>query len=118
VTYTNEAGVTGRSTGAISVNGLTTRRVVPMPLQAGDKGVQKIESVIVGGTVATTGTFNVIVARRLDEFDIRVANAMDAHAWDATGAPEVFTDSALWPVVQPDSTTGGAMTLSTTVING
>ncbi len=118
VTYTNEAGTTGRSTGAISVNGLITRRVVAMPLQAGDKGVQKIESVIVGGTVATSGTFNVILARRLAEFDIRVANALDQQAWDGTGAPQVWADSALWHVVQPDGTTGGAMTVNTTIING
>jgi hypothetical protein len=119
VTYTNQAGVTGRTTGATaSLSGLTNRRVVAMPLQAGDTGVQKIESVTVGGTVATTGSFNVVLARRIDEFDIRIANALDAHGWDVTAGPPMFTDQCLWLVVQPDSTSSGTQTLGVTIING
>lgn len=119
VSYTNEAGVTGRSTGAsISLSGFTTRRVLSLPLQAGDKGVQRIDSVTVGGTVATTGTFNVVVARNLANFDIRVANALDSQAWDMLGGPVVFADSALWLVVQPDSTAAGVPALSYQIING
>ncbi len=119
VNYTNQAGVTGRSTGAsVSLSGLTNRRVVSMPLQAGDSGVQKIESVTVGGTVATAGSFNVILARRLDEFDIRIPNALDAHGWDVTAGPPMFTDQCLWQVVQADSTSSGTSTLGITIING
>lgn len=45
-------------------------------LQAGDTGIQKIESVIVtnGGTAMTAGNFNVLVLRRLGQARIRVAN--------------------------------------------
>lgn len=119
VNYTNEAAVAGRTTGATaSLSGFTTRRVVAMPLQAGDKGPSKIESVTVGGVVATTGTVNVIIARRLAEFDIRVANAVDAQAWDLIGGPVIFTDSALWLVVQPDSTASGIPSLGLDIING
>lgn len=119
VTYTNEAGVTGRTTGAsASLASFPTRRLVQMPLQAGDKGVQKIESVIVGGVVATTGTVNVIVARRLADFDIRIANGLDAQGWDLIGSPIVWTDSCLMLVVTPDSTSSGLPTLSLDIING
>jgi hypothetical protein len=119
VTYTNEAGVAGRSTGAsVSLSGFTNKRLLLMPLQAGDKGVQKIESIIVGGTVATTGSVNVVVARRLAEFDIRIANAADLQAWDAIGSPEVFADSALFLAVQPDSTATGVPSLGLDIING
>jgi hypothetical protein len=119
VAYTNESGTTGRSTGASSsLSGFATRRVVPMPLQSGDKGVQRIDSLTVGGTVATTGTVNVIVARRLGEFDVRVANGLDSQAWDLLGAPEVFADSAFWLVGMPDSTVSGVPTLGFTILNG
>lgn len=119
VGYTNEAGTTGRTTGAsASLSGFTTPRVIRMPLQAGDKGVQKIESVTVGGTVATAGAFNVILARRLAEFDIRVVNALDSQAWDLLGAPQVFDSSCLWAVAQADSTSSGLPTLAMTIING
>jgi hypothetical protein len=119
VAYTKEDGTTGRTTGAsASLSGFTNKRIVMLPLQAGDKGVQKIESVTVGGTVATTGTFNVVVARRLAEFDVRVVNGADLQAWDALGAPQVFDTSCFWPVIIPDATSTGFVTLGFSVING
>ena len=119
VTYTNEAGVAGRSTGAsVSLSGLTSRRVVAMPLQAGDKGVRQIDSVVVGGTVAGTGSFNVIVARRLASFDVRLPNGQDVQPWDAIGAPRLYADSVLWAVIQADSTASGNLSLGLDVING
>lgn len=119
VTYTNEAGTGSRSTGATnSLSGVTTPRLIRMPLQAGDKGVQKIDSVTVGGTVATTGAFNVLLLRRLAEFDIRVANAADSQAWDMTGATQVFDTSCLMVASQADGTSSGVPVLNLTVLNG
>lgn len=119
VTYTNEAGVAGRTTGAsISLSGLLTRRIIAMPLQAGDKGIQKVESVIVGGIVASAGSFNVVVARRLASFDVRLPNGQDIQPWDAIGAPRINTDAALWAVIQADSTASGNLSLGLDVING
>jgi hypothetical protein len=119
VTYTNESGVAARTTGAsVSLASMTTRRLVPMPLQAGDSGVQKIESVTVGGTVAATGTANVVVARRLWSNRARVANDGGLDAFDATGLPVVFADSALWLVCEADSTSSGVPEVVATIVNG
>ena len=119
VGYTNQAGTTGRSTGATAtLSGYTNKRIIIMPLQSGDQGVQSIQSVTVGGTVATTGTFNVIVARRLAQFDIRVANAADIQSWDVLGGPQIFATSALWPVLIADSTSTGTPSLDLACING
>lgn len=119
VTYTNESGVAGRSTGAsASLASLTTRRLVPMPLQAGDSGVQKIESVVVGGTAAATGNLNVVVARRLWSNRVQIANGGGLDAFDAVGLPVVFADSAFWLVVEADSTGSGVPEVVATVING
>ena len=118
VGYTNELGVTGRSTGATgSLSGLATRRVIRMPLQAGDKAPQRIDSVTVGGTVATAGSFNAVLARRLDDFDVRLANAKDTHTWEMTDAPEVFADMAAWAVLEPDSTSSGVFTMNLGIWN-
>lgn len=117
--YTKEDGATGRTTGAsASLSGFATRRVIVMPLQAGDKGVQKIDSITIGGTAAATGSVNVVLARRLAQFDVRVANGSDPQAWDMIGAPEVFAASALWLVVQPDSTASGVPSLDVDIISG
>jgi hypothetical protein len=119
VGYTNSAGTTARSTIVTgSLSGYTTRRIEILALQAGDQGVQKIDSLTVGGTVATTGTVNVMLVRRLAEFDVRIANGLDSQAWDLIGAPVVFTDSCLFVAAQPDSTSSGVFTLGLDIING
>lgn len=120
VGYTNHGGTTGRSTGATaSLSGYVTRRLIQLPLQAGDFGVGAVTSVTVGGTVATTGSVNVIVARPLiDGMRAPVANYTDMWGWDKTGLVPIFATSALWPVMAPDSTASGVPEMLITVVNG
>ena len=116
VTYTNQAGVTGRTTGVIATGvAPIIGRMLQLPLQAGDTGVQKIESVT--STVSTVGTFNVLVLRRLWSARVRVANDGDTHDFLKTGMPEIFANSALMPIVQPDSTGTGIFELVAEVVN-
>lgn len=120
VGYTNSAGTASRSTGATaSLSGYITGRLIQMPLQAGDVGVQKIDSVTIGGTVATAGTVNVILARPLWEGGrVPVVGAGDVHGPDKTGLPVLYATSALWPIIAADSTSSGVPDLLLTVING
>lgn len=119
VGYTNQDGTAGRSTVVTAtLSGYITRRIEILQLQAGDKGVQKIDSLTVGGTVATTGSVNVLLVRRLADVDIRVANAADFQAWDMVGAPQVFEDSCVFHAAIVDSTASGIFTLGLDVING
>jgi hypothetical protein len=118
IRYTNEIGTTNKTTGAqVLSSAFAIGRILPLALAAGDKGVQKIDSVIIGGT-AGTGAVNVIIARKLAEFDIRVANGADIQGWDTMGGPVVFDTSALWLVPIPDSTSTGTHTISATVLSG
>ena len=117
VTYTNQAGVTGRSTGAIATGvAPIVGRMLQLPLQAGDTGVQKIESVV--STVSTVGTFNVLVLRRLWSGRIIAANFGDVHDFLKTGMPIVFADSALMVLSQPDATTTGVFEVVAEIVNG
>lgn len=119
VGYANEAGTGGRTTGATSaLTSFTTRRLVPLPLQAGDKGVSKIESVTIGGSAAASGNCNIVVARRLWSNRIKLANDGGLDGFDAVGLPEIFADSALWLVVEADSTSSGVPEIVATVVNG
>jgi hypothetical protein len=64
ITYTNQAGSVGSSTGSINAPFTPGAGAMwQMPLAAGDCGVQKIESVVCA--TATAGTFNVLVVRPL-----------------------------------------------------
>jgi len=124
VSYTNQAGTSSRSTvilPATAAAGLTLGRMYQLALQAGDSGVQRIDSVTVtnGGTAMTAGAFNVLVVRPLyTGARVMAGNAGDVHSWDRIGFPRIFDTSCLFPIVASDSTTGGLPDLLITVVNG
>lgn len=117
VTYTNEAGTAGQSTGAIGIGAApTVGSMWQLPLQAGDKGVSLVENV--QGTVATAGTFNVHVMRPLGAVRIPVANAVVVFDFLALGMPKLFEDSALFIALNADSTSSGFPDCDMTIVNG
>lgn len=117
VTYANQAGTGARSTGTIALGvAPTLGRMTRLPLQAGDTGVSKIESVV--SSVATAGTFNVHVMRRLWTGRVAIANDCDVHDLLRVGLVELFADSALRVVVTPDSTATGIPELQIEIANG
>lgn len=117
VTYTNEFGSTGRTTGSVATGvGPPIGRMINLPLQRGDAGVQKIESVVC--SVATAGTFNLLVMRRLWQGRVRSANDGDSHDFLKTGMPEVFANSALFLQVDPDSAATGIPEVQLDIVNG
>lgn len=99
VTYTNEAGTTGRTTGATAATGaLVAPGCFQLPLQTGDNGVQKIESVV--ETTASAGTFNVMVLRPLALLTARgfTAGAIITQPQDFAllGMPQLYSDTAIF----------------------
>jgi len=117
VTYTNQDGTTGRTTGTVATGiAPTLGRMIQLPLQAGDSGVQKIESVV--ATVSTVGTFNVLVLRPLWSGRVKVANDGDVHDLAKTGMPVLFADSAITAAVAADSTATGIPELELVIANG
>lgn len=112
VTYTNAAGTAGRTSiisAAQAAAALTQGKMFQMSLQAGDSGVQKIESVIAtnGGTAMTAGNFNVLILRPLGQARIGVANTSVIQNMLDTGLPIIYGTSALMVTVQADSTSTG-----------
>jgi hypothetical protein len=123
VTYTNSAGTTGRTSiisAAQAAAALTLGKMFQLALQAGDSGVQKIESVIAtnGGTAMTAGNFNVLILRPLWYSRVRIANDADIHDMLRTGLPIVYQDSAFILVVTADSTSTGLPDVVIEIANG
>jgi hypothetical protein len=117
VTYTNDADVPGRTTGPIAVaTAATLGRMWQLPLQAGDKGIKMIESVT--GTVASAGTFNVHIMRRLWTGRVMSIAGGDNHDLLKTGLIEVYSDMALFLMSIPDSTASGIPEMTVEVVNG
>ncbi len=117
VTYTSDTGATGHTTGTVATAvAPTVGRMIQLPLAAGDNGVSKIESVV--ATIATVGTFNVLVLRPLWTGRVTAANWGDTHGPDRCGMPQVFADSALFVSVETDSVSSGIPEILFSVGNG
>jgi len=95
VTYTNEAGTAGRTTGTQTIGTPSLiGQMFQLPLQAGDTGIQKIESVT--STTASAGTFNIIVARPLAMWaSWNSLNEYGRVPMDVAGMTPIFGDSCL-----------------------
>jgi hypothetical protein len=115
--YTRGDGTTSRSTGAQGIGAAPTLgRCWQLGLQAGDSGVQKIDNV--AGSVATVGTFNVLLLRPLVSGRVAIANDGDTFDWMKTGRPFIADNAALIMLVAPDSTSTGVPDVSLQIKNG
>jgi len=116
VTYTNQDGTTGKTTGTVATGiAPILGRCIQLPLAAGDSGLQKIESVV--ATVSSAGTFNLMVLRPLWSGRIMLANGGDVHDLLRTGMVQIFDTSALYPLVTADSTATGIPEMAIEVAN-
>jgi len=94
VTYTDQDGNTGHTTGAQTVSMPSTNGTQMLPLQAGDVGVQKIESVVTGA--AGLGcTWNVVVVRPLWMGVVRYGNDTRSIGLEEVGFPWVRPNACL-----------------------
>ena len=117
VTYTDQGGTSRNATATATLSGFVANRWLEIPLVPGSTGVQKIESVTVGGTVATAGAINVILVRQLWGSRVNIALGADLHGLDKTGMPQVFPTSALVTTFSPDSTSSGTPELFLEIAN-
>lgn len=116
LTYLDQDGA-AEATGVVASGAaLIVGRGLLMPLAAGDGGIQRLDNITC--TVASAGTFNVSILRLLGEARGNVANWSEVQDWFATGGPEVFADSALYPLVIPDSTASGLSSITVDIANG
>lgn len=66
--YTNQAGTAGRTTVATAFGGSAlnnAQRMINLPLQAGDTGVQSVQTVTLAASTLTAGDFGVTIVRPL-----------------------------------------------------
>ncbi len=104
INYLDQDGGAG-DTGVVATLALPIGRMYQLPLAAGDSGIQRIDRV--RGSVATVGTFNVMILRPLWSGRVYVANSGDVHDLLRTGLPKIFDTSALYMILSADSTAVG-----------
>ena len=109
INYLDQDGNAG-DTGVVATGAaLILGRMMRIPLASGNSGVSQITQV--RGTVATAGTFNVHVMRKLWEGRVNVANGGDRHGIYRTGMPQVYDTSALRVIITSDTTGSGLPTV-------
>jgi hypothetical protein len=94
--YTNQAGTAARAGAEITFPAVATNVgwARKMPLQAGDKGVQAVSTITVGTASASTGKFNLFLARPLAYVPIATANV--ATRLELTQLPRVYDGSSVF----------------------
>jgi hypothetical protein len=122
ITYTNQDGVAGQSTGPVlaTIAAPTLYRAAQIPLAPGDTGIQKIESVT--STGPTAGTFNLLIVRPLWTGNVKQNGDYGAnciHGPDKIGLRIVYDTSALFTMVSHDAGSNtGNLSLALSIVEG
>lgn len=106
--YTNSAGTAGRTTLAQSIGNTGLRevyRLIPLPLQVGDTGVQSIQSATLAATTGTAGDFGLVLCKRLATLHGGVVQVV--HDFARLGIPKIDAGAAIMVALMASSTTSG-----------
>lgn len=115
---TSAGGAAQTTLATASLSGYPTKRMIPMNMANGT-GVQRINSFIVGGTAAATGSINVVVLRKLATIPLMTANmASQPQDFFALGGQVVFADSCLCMMSLATGTSLGTIVGDCQIING
>lgn len=85
VSYTNQAGTSGRTSQPILVSGGAQQRdidsFVVIPLQDGDTGVQSVQSITLAASTLTAGNFGITLFKPLAFMPMDTAAQVDRGSW-------------------------------------
>lgn len=119
VQYTNSAGVSGRNTVAENIiASMPAHRLQPLRLQAGDLGVQSIQSVTLSATTSAAGNFGVVVAVPVFEIAVPLSNVPVVYDYAQLSLPALTTGACLMPVHMGTTTTTGNIIGSLDIVEG
>jgi hypothetical protein len=110
MTYTNDRGVGSRTATISSFPATALQGVfVPFELQSGDTGVQSIQTLTLGTSLAA-GTVHLVAYRPLARLDIVVASLGMAQDTFALGMPRLYDNTCPFLIFLPSATTAHQIT--------
>ncbi len=119
ISYTNSAGVAGRTTPAIAMQVTPVAgQMLPIPLQAGDTGIQSVQSVTLSASTATAGNFGITLVKRIAEIPITVAGTGVVLDPFALGFPKIEDNACLSMMVVTSTTSTGFVTGTINIAQG
>ncbi len=118
VTYTNSSGTGSRTATLPSFPATAVAGTwVPFSLQAGDVGVQSVQSITLG-TSYVSGAIHLVAYRVIADLDVPNANTARAANWIDLGLPVIWDSSVLQQIYYPSSTAIGTVDGTLTYAQG
>lgn len=107
MTYTNQAGTTGRTATNVVATAATSPigAFYPMGLQAGDTGVRSVQSFTLSATW-TSGAASLVAYRELARLELTASNIPAAIDAVTSGFPRLFDNTVPFLIFVPAGTTG------------
>jgi hypothetical protein len=90
---------------------------IPLPLAAGDVGVQTIASLTLSATM-TSGAFSLVAYRELASIPVTAANILSAVDAVTSGFPQLFNNTVPFVLFLPTTTTAPVINASLIVTQG
>lgn len=115
-TYVNQAGTGSRSATVTLPASAIASRMFPFALQAGDTGIRQITNL--AGSAAPTGTFNVVILRRLIDIPIAIAGVSQVLDFGQLGLPQVLDSSCLAMMMTTNTTSSGTLSGAMSLVQG
>ena len=122
VSYTNQAGTSGRTSPSVVFGGTAFReanRSILIPCQSGDAGFRAVASVNLAGSTGTTGNYGVTLFKPLstiivdEQHNVTHANLINGKLMG--GMPEIVDDAALFFIGISQTTTIQASGMISTI---
>ena len=119
ISYTNSAGVAGRTTPAVAMQVTPVAgQMLPIPLQSGDTGIRSVQSVTLSASTATAGNFGITLVKRIAEIPITVAGTGVVLDPFALGFPKIEDNACLSFMVVTSTTSTGFITGTINIAQG
>ena len=119
ISYTNSAGVAGRTTPAVAMQVTPVAgQMLPIPLQSGDTGIRSVQSVTLSASTATAGNFGITLVKRIAEIPITVAGTGVVLDPFALGFPQIENNACLSMMVVTSTTSTGFVTGTINIAQG
>jgi hypothetical protein len=119
VSYTNQAGTTGRTGTAVIAASASAGNLFPIVLQSGDTGVQSVQSVTLSASTGTAGNFGITLMANLASVGIPGPGlACPPLNYAALGLPVIQPNACLAAMVIPTTTGTGSIYAELTLAQG
>lgn len=118
ISYQDGTNAAQTATLDANLSGAPSARMLPFRLANGT-GIQKVNSLTIGGTVASTGSVNVVLLRRLAQMNVPSANIGEARQdFFRLGGQAVYADSCLALMMLATGTSSGPVYCDFQIGNG